>query len=208
MQFRFFLLVSIFLVVGQLSYAESVFTDKDGNRYAVEWNQPGNRQEAQQLFIDTFHALYKDSPQVQIPDLREWLREGFQDDMDTMLNDSKRYRWVVAKREGRTLGFAAFDTQDPQGIYVMQMAVHPSLQGRGVGRQLLFSILNQFPDADQMVLITRRMNERSIAFYERFGFKRSRYMRPGYDVGKYIGLERAFARGECQKVLSELGHQI
>lgn len=173
-------------------------TDSSGTEYAVEWNNPSNAAASRSLFIDTFLHLYREAREGFPADKRKWLTEAFNEDMDEMVANPVRYRWVVAKNgEGRTVGFASFDVTDPERIYVMQMAVDPELQRSGIGRQLLFSILEEFRSVKHLNLITRRMNEQATAFYQRLGFNESEFMRKGYDAKKYIGMYLDIPEGEC-----------
>ena len=63
----------------------------------------------------------------------------------------------------------------------LTIAVHPSVQGRGVGRaiftQFLSSVATQRPHISRVELIARESNERALAFYESLGFSREGELR-------------------------------
>ena len=77
---------------------------------------------------------------------------------------------VAAKVDDITVGMARLITDGTQ-VYVMDVAVHPDYQGKGIGRGLMERV-RQFVESmeyDQMlaVLVTDRSN---IGFYEKFEY--------------------------------------
>jgi len=63
----------------------------------------------------------------------------------------------------------------------LTIAVHPSVQGCGVGRAIfthfLSSVTTQRPHISRVELIARESNERALAFYESLGFLREGELR-------------------------------
>lgn len=65
----------------------------------------------------------------------------------------------------------------------------------GLGKQLLESAIARFSEANTVTLDTRRINTSGIAFYQALGFavtEDATY--GGYDLGKYVGLEKSVMR--------------
>lgn len=58
----------------------------------------------------------------------------------------------------------------------LTIAVHPSAQGRGIGRRLFTRLLDEVkhnhPDVSRVELITQEGNARALALYESLGFRR------------------------------------
>jgi putative acetyltransferase len=58
----------------------------------------------------------------------------------------------------------------------LTVAVHPSAQGRGIGRQLFTTLLDvvtrEHPDVSRVELITAESNQRALRLYEGVGFRR------------------------------------
>jgi ribosomal protein S18 acetylase RimI-like enzyme len=67
-----------------------------------------------------------------------------------------------------TSGKQALQTQYPKLWYLEVIAVHPSLQSRGLGGAVMRAILEQVAGNPIFLECTRQEN---IAFYEGFGFK-------------------------------------
>lgn len=59
-------------------------------------------------------------------------------------------------------------------IYVSQLAVQPDAQKKGVGKVLVFSVLNHYPQVKKIYLTTlaHPLNHNAKAFFEHIGFKR------------------------------------
>ncbi len=78
---------------------------------------------------------------------------------------------LVARRDGRLLGFATF-SQDPDGEAVLWMLyVDPAAHGEGVGTHLLQSIVARCPQARTVRLEVLQKNDKAIAWYQRRGFE-------------------------------------
>lgn len=79
---------------------------------------------------------------------------------------------VVAEIHARPLGPRTF----AHVLGDLTIAVHPSWQGRGVGRrifsQLLEIVANEMPHILRVELVSRETNSRAIAMYESLGFER------------------------------------
>jgi putative acetyltransferase len=81
--------------------------------------------------------------------------------------------WVALCHEGVIGTVSAVTTSD--GLYVRSMAVGPDVQGRGVGRALLYTVeaFAKQIELTRMYLSTTPFLFAAIALYERFGFRRS-----------------------------------
>ena len=55
--------------------------------------------------------------------------------------------------------------------HVTRLAVRPDVQGRGIGSLLVGALEEQFPNAESFVLFTGHKSHRTIALYERLGYR-------------------------------------
>jgi ribosomal protein S18 acetylase RimI-like enzyme len=99
------------------------------------------------------------------------------------------YLGTVDRRPVAYLGMSIF----PGWGHLDRIAVDPTIQGHGLGRQALVFAINTMhrAGARRIALSTQLGNERSQRLYERFGFQRS----PGFDYRLYGAPMRSSARG-------------
>jgi ribosomal protein S18 acetylase RimI-like enzyme len=90
--------------------------------------------------------------------------------------------------QDRVVGFAIFENWDEQSYYLAEMAVSPEYQRQGIGTKLVFSIFDQHPEAEKILLVTEKRNLWAQSFYEKIGFKRSSFEHPDYPE-HFIGYE-------------------
>lgn len=74
---------------------------------------------------------------------------------------------------GEIVGGMAYASADEKTIKLHQLYVHPDFQGGKTGLHLLIEIENSFPGTEKIRLEVEEKNAGAIAFYEKFGFKRS-----------------------------------
>lgn len=79
------------------------------------------------------------------------------------------HRLVAARQDGRLAGLARSVSDGVTVVYVQDILVEPRMQGSGVGRALMETLLDSYGDIRQAVLLTDT-DEAQRAFYERLGF--------------------------------------
>jgi ribosomal protein S18 acetylase RimI-like enzyme len=83
-----------------------------------------------------------------------------------------RCRVRLAWREGRLVGYSAVCANSRSEAQLARLAVHPALQGQGIGRTLLAdSIVYAAEEYAILVLNTQTSNTRSQKLYKGFGFR-------------------------------------
>jgi ribosomal protein S18 acetylase RimI-like enzyme len=83
-----------------------------------------------------------------------------------------RCRVRLAWWEGRLVGYAAVCANSRSEAQLARLAVHPALQGQGIGRALLAdSIVYAAEEYAVLVLNTQTSNTRSQSLYKGFGFQ-------------------------------------
>lgn len=94
----------------------------------------------------------------------------------------------IAYDHDKMIGFSIFEKWKKKSYYLSEMAVLPEYQGRGIGKQLAFSIFSKTPEAIKLVLVTEKQNKWSQSFYEKIGFTLSSFQHPDYPEN-FIGYE-------------------
>lgn len=93
----------------------------------------------------------------------------------------------MASNEKRIIGFAIFEKWDEASYYLAEMAVLPECQKHGIGRKLVFSILEKDPAVDRIRLITEKGNAGAQSFYKKIGCEPSSFRHPDYPT--FVGYE-------------------
>lgn len=161
---------------------------------------------AESLFMESFFEIYSKIPLAKFGNIKaevdtkagndaaitKFLQKAFNNEVEAL--EKNEILCCIAKINGEVIGFATFEkTKNPEEIYVSQLAVAQEFQGKGIGRQLIFSILEKQKGIKKMVVITRKVNEVAKKFYHAIGFKTSSYMHPDYNPAWYVGYEKVIA---------------
>ena len=97
--------------------------------------------------------------------------------------------FLVALRDGAVVGYAVADVSSTQGRdlgHLKDIAVHPEVQGEGIGRTLLRRVLVTMAvrGATVVKLEVRESNDVAQSLYEDVGFERVRRVPGYYDDGE------------------------
>jgi ribosomal protein S18 acetylase RimI-like enzyme len=78
-------------------------------------------------------------------------------------------RWQIMTAEGADVGMLAVEYR-PAEVYLGRIEIHPAYQGRGIGGQIIASLLGEARARGQdLVLDVLTVNPRAQALYERLG---------------------------------------
>lgn len=93
--------------------------------------------------------------------------------------------FVVAELNGQVVGYQ-FNIVDGDYGYLVRIAVHPAVKGRGIGVRLMAEAVNFFAQArvSRIMLNTQQDNVRAHSLYEWFDFIRLQQM--GFVLRKYL----------------------
>ena len=80
---------------------------------------------------------------------------------------------VTAEENGSLIGLARAISDDASIVYIQDILVRPSHQGRGIGKGLVEAILDRYQHVRQKVLLTDDRPEQ-LQFYASLGFKNTR----------------------------------
>ncbi len=170
--------------------SEQSFCAPNIERVSLHLCQQEDLSACQEIFVEAFMKAYEEfsCEQLGIEDKRVFLTNAFADVYDDLRHGQQTL--VVAKREGKIVGFAGFKpTEVPRQLYITQLAVDPACWNQGIGRQLVFSALDLYHDVSSLALIVRKINSVAQGFYLKLGFHVSEYMHAGYNPERYIGYE-------------------
>lgn len=95
----------------------------------------------------------------------------------------------VAYDKDKMIAYAIYQKWDADSYYLAEMAVASGYQGQGIGKKLVFSILEKEPSVKRILLVTESKNRWSQAFYKKIGFQPSSFRHPDYDPDEFIGFE-------------------
>lgn len=112
------------------------------------------------------HASFGPHWQMQLPDLQEAVKNACWFNLAMLGNQPVGYQIAVPHGEV---------------IHLTRLAVLPQFQGRGVGRALVASLVERFPNY-AMTVNTQASNLASQHIYERFGFRHQDWVNPVWNM--------------------------
>ena len=80
---------------------------------------------------------------------------------------------VIAQETDALIGLARAISDDASVVYIQDILVRPTHQGRGIGKALVRAVLDRFKHVRQKVLLTDNRPEQ-LQFYGSLGFKNTR----------------------------------
>ena len=98
----------------------------------------------------------------------DWESGRFPEKLQSALEHSDRV--ISAWESGKLIGLMNAISDGAMVVYFHYLIVHPEYQRKGIGTHLMRSMLTAYANIRQKVLIAY---DQQIAFYERFGFKKS-----------------------------------
>lgn len=185
---------SIVNILCSLTILLSSFIACDALDIQYIWNM-SDLQEEEEMFVNAFCTAYKDqtpeSLNTQGLSTAEWLRTYFSKERAVIKAQQEKIYYVSAYHKDKVVGFAAFNqTENEHEVYIRQLCVDPNYWGKGIGEHLVFSIGQQLPKTNKLVLVTRRINTRTRDFYiNKCGFTESNYTHERYSPEVYVGFE-------------------
>lgn len=136
------------------------------------------------MIVDSFYGAYAE----QI--LKQDLESMFVHDLEELQQMTEPITIVAAQENRCTLGFILLypDHQiklDPSCLYIRYLVIDPAHQGKGVGTKLIAYIINTMPDLGYLTLFTKKVNTKSISFYEKLGFNQTAILPTTTITGEY-----------------------
>lgn len=186
-------LACLFLLFTAAGFSELRNFEKNGISY--EWEEDPDFYLCKMFFSDAFITSYS---QVPLEDLgfygRASMVQKISDAFDEFYlkfkSGQSNLRWLTAKEGGVPVGALVADlSKFPKEVYIAQMAVETMHQRQGIATAMVSALLEQLPETNRFVVITRKANRTARAFYTAFGFKDSDYTHEGYSPDWYAGYE-------------------
>lgn len=174
-----------------------IFSSLFGAINSFTFSPPRSRadlEQAEQVFVAAFKLAYEPLTREELPvrdRLDEFLHSAFADEYDRFEKHDQNEIIIVARgHDEEIVGYISFSPTEEEGTYyINQLAVAPTKGRRGLGKALVFHILEYRPTLKKLVLVTRRANRVAKDFYSKIGFTESSYTHEGLDPVRYVGYE-------------------
>lgn len=95
---------------------------------------------------------------------------------------------IAAHKDSEIVGWALFKRENESALLEL-LCISPQCWRQGIGRKLVFSICDYFPEVSHISVATRKINAISPHFYEGIGFKKTDFMLPEYSEENMQGFE-------------------
>ena len=118
-----------------------------------------------------------------------FLNKAFDCEVEDLNGETTKVYFLSAVKNGKVVGFASFNQEGNDAIYVRQMSVDPDYWRQGIAKALVFKAQEVLPQARKYVLMTRLVNTTAIGFYKALGFTQTSYLHDGLDPKLYVGYE-------------------
>lgn len=165
----------------------------------------GNLNAEKKVFIDSFSEAYKNIPLdvLKVESLPKFLNAAFEEEENDFASKKANTVFISAKNENaKVVGFVSF-ANNSDHVYIRSLAVDPEFRGCGLGKALVFCVLNVFKNCRCLKLMTRKVNSLARCFYTKIGFSESAYIHQGITPERYIGYEYSFDDSFVDQVLSK-----
>ena len=110
--------------------------------------------------IKSISSLYESAGWFDYNEELEKLEEAFKNSL----------KIISAWHEEKLIGLIRVVGDGLTIIYIQDIVVLPEYQGNGIGRGLIYSVLDEYKDVKQKILISEDKDS-SIEFYKNIGFK-------------------------------------
>ncbi|MDK0697125.1 GNAT family N-acetyltransferase [Clostridium perfringens] len=110
--------------------------------------------------IKSISSLYESTGWFDYTEDLEKLEEAFKNSL----------KIISAWHEEKLIGLIRVVGDGLTIIYIQDIVVLPEYQGNGIGRGLIYSVLDEYKDVKQKILISEDKDS-SIEFYKNIGFK-------------------------------------
>ena len=96
-------------------------------------------------------------------------------DPDEALKSIETSITYMIEKDGLPIGFIGYERKNPDYVNIIQVAVDPDFQGRGIANQALTLVMEELKDVNRVDLETHPEN-RARHLYESHGFKVEGYI--------------------------------
>lgn len=138
--------------------------------FLIEKAKPDQVQEIKKLLKDTWiytYGSYYSSEMI------EEITSTWHDPkrLAEQIQDPDCYFAVAKNDTGKIVGIITAQKIKNKSLQLNRLYVHPDLQGKGIGKQLLDNSSKEFRPIKTILLDVEAMNEKAIKFYKKQGFK-------------------------------------
>lgn len=169
-----------FVAIAATLFSDQFFLDKEGEKVRIAVARTSAEiaiEEGKQILVSSFMTGYEDVPLTElnpdfqsIGDVRRFYENYFDSEFAHFQHGS--LIWIQAFIDEKLIGWATFELEENNQVYMNLLAVDPLFQKRGIGKHLVFSICSNelFPCTEAINVLIRKVNLSGLNFYERIGF--------------------------------------
>jgi GNAT superfamily N-acetyltransferase len=169
-------------------FADQIVHDRNGReiRIAIVKSEGEiDLDKAKEIIVRSFMTAYEDIPLLDLnPNFRSTgdVRRFYERYFDTELSRyrAENFYWVQAFAEDKLVGWATFESEPNEALYMDLLIVDPDEQGKGIGKYLVFSILEECPQVHSINILIRKLNAEGEKFYRQIGFTDVDYTRDNF----------------------------
>ncbi len=139
------------------------FQDEQVGTYSLEWDHKEDFHLIDDLFIQTFRYAYNNSTpnELGLESVETFLQEAIADEQKLWNNEKKSIHWLIIKNGEEVIEFLILELKDFPKVYVRQMAISPDYMRLEIGRMAANIVLENLPDVERIVAVTRVLNKAS-----------------------------------------------
>lgn len=130
------------------------------------------------LAIRSFSAIYK---QAWNNTFKQKAIAGFQNYLEQFKNNPQDWIFLITQCDTILSGWALFyiDKQK-QRVIIEHLSIDPQFWRKGLGKKLIFSLIDYYPKIKSFAVVTRTINNISPKFYTSLGFIKTDFSIAGY----------------------------
>ena len=183
--------VSLISLLVLASIQSSLFAAVANDDVVYTWIESGKLEEERQVFLKAFKKIYQPLTKEELPidNVEVFLNKVFDSEVEDLNSKTTKVHFLSAVKNGKVVGFASFNLEGNDAIYLRLMSVDPDYARQGIGKALVFKAREVLPQARKYVLMTRLVNTTAIGFYKALGFAQTTYLHDGLDPKRYVGYE-------------------
>lgn len=136
------------------------------------------------ICLSAFESVYKDEWSA---DFEHYMLQFFNAHIEKFKTNNDMVL-VVGTIDNKIGGWVLLYKEDEHAVIEL-LCIEPGYWRQGLGKKLVFSIRDSFPEITRLAVVTRKQNTISPSFYQSLGFKKTSFSLPEYNRDEMQGFE-------------------